>query len=614
MPGRGRRSTSSRSIRDGSPRRRCARACGWCASGRIGASSRSGQLARYETVWRDEPVETRRRHDPAGRPAPLTPARSPSAATGWRSPSRGGLAITSVRFRAGWVGGGQPGRAGQGGCLRRPPRLCAGRHRARAHHPALRRRGQPAVLTDRVHLAPRDRGAGGGTEVDVPVDAAWGPGAYVAVARVPPGGRRRASPAARIGLAWVGIDPAARTLDVAIAAPDAGAPRASAWSVPVPDRSPGAWVTLAAVDEGILRLTRFASPDPVAHFLGRRRARPRYPRRLGPADPARRGRRDRAAPGRRRGRQRAAATSRSGPSRCSPAGAGRRRTASPTVPLDLPDFDGQVRLMAVAWQGNRIGAAADAADGARPGGGRGAAAALPRAGRRGAAAGAAAQPRPAGRARSPRTLTAEGAARAGRAGAARPPRSRRARRPCRPPRCAPPAPGAGVLRLAVTGPDGFQRDARGARSPCAPPRARHHRGRGRRARAGRRSARCTPAARPLRRRAPGAPRPASAAPVRYDAAARCCGARALPAAAAWSNRPASGLAFALLPDGAAAGRGARGAAAIRRRGRCSDKQRYDGGFGLWSAQGEAETWPSAYATEFLLRARSGRRRRAGGAR
>jgi uncharacterized protein YfaS (alpha-2-macroglobulin family) len=36
-----------------------------------------------------------------------------------------------------------------------------------------------------------------------------------------------------------------------------------------------------------------------------------------------------------------------------------------------------------------------------------------------------------------------------------------------------------------------------------------------------------------------------------------------------------------------------------------DKQRYDGGFGLWSASGDAETWLSAFATEFLLRARTG---------
>ena len=35
-----------------------------------------------------------------------------------------------------------------------------------------------------------------------------------------------------------------------------------------------------------------------------------------------------------------------------------------------------------------------------------------------------------------------------------------------------------------------------------------------------------------------------------------------------------------------------------------DRQRFDGGFGLWSASAEAEPWLSAYATEFLLRARA----------
>ncbi len=35
-----------------------------------------------------------------------------------------------------------------------------------------------------------------------------------------------------------------------------------------------------------------------------------------------------------------------------------------------------------------------------------------------------------------------------------------------------------------------------------------------------------------------------------------------------------------------------------------DRQRYDGGFALWSATGDAEPWLSAYATEFLIRARN----------
>src|SRR5581483_6471230 len=34
-----------------------------------------------------------------------------------------------------------------------------------------------------------------------------------------------------------------------------------------------------------------------------------------------------------------------------------------------------------------------------------------------------------------------------------------------------------------------------------------------------------------------------------------------------------------------------------------DRQRFDGGFGLWSASEEAEPWLSVYATECLLRAR-----------
>jgi uncharacterized protein YfaS (alpha-2-macroglobulin family) len=35
----------------------------------------------------------------------------------------------------------------------------------------------------------------------------------------------------------------------------------------------------------------------------------------------------------------------------------------------------------------------------------------------------------------------------------------------------------------------------------------------------------------------------------------------------------------------------------------ADRQRYDGAFGLWSSSGDAEPWLTAYATDFLLRAR-----------
>lgn len=63
-----------------------------------------------------------------------------------------------------------------------------------------------------------------------------------------------------------------------------------------------------------------------------------------------------------------------------------------------------------------------------------------------------------------------------------------------------------------------------------------------------------------------------------------------------------GFPLTLLPDGAVAGPDRAG----RLQGYVQsvlDRQRFDGGFALWSASGEVEPWLSAYATEFLLRAR-----------
>src|SRR6185312_14852607 len=64
-----------------------------------------------------------------------------------------------------------------------------------------------------------------------------------------------------------------------------------------------------------------------------------------------------------------------------------------------------------------------------------------------------------------------------------------------------------------------------------------------------------------------------------------------------------GFPLALLPDAPIAGeqRAARLQAAVAS---ALDRQRYDGGFALWSASGEAEPWLSAYTTDFLLRARA----------
>ncbi|WP_048861509.1 alpha-2-macroglobulin family protein, partial [Acidisphaera rubrifaciens] len=263
-----------------------------------------------------------------------------------------GLAATSYRFRAGWVATDNPDV---------PDPLDVAVDRA-THRPGETARvhvaapfdGQATllVLTGRVHLLRNVTVSAKGTDLDVPVGADWGPGAYVVVhAYRPAAAGARAERA--IGLAWIGIDPAGRTIAARIDVPDKLPPRAQA-VVPV-HTDPGAWVTLAAVDEGILRLTSFVSPDPAPHFLGRRRLgidiRDDWGRLIAPAT----GDATVLQQGGDAGYALPDIPIRTvslfaGPVRAGPDGVAR-------IPIDLPDFAGRVRLMAVTWQGARIGSA-----------------------------------------------------------------------------------------------------------------------------------------------------------------------------------------------------------------------------------------------------------------
>jgi uncharacterized protein YfaS (alpha-2-macroglobulin family) len=92
------------------------------------------------------------------------------------------------------------------------------------------------------------------------------------------------------------------------------------------------------------------------------------------------------------------------------------------------------------------------------------------------------------------------------------------------------------------------------------------------------------------------------APVRYDPAGLVQALSAYPLACL-EQTVSRGLPLALLPDGPVAGdqRAARLQATVSS---ALDRQRYDGGFALWSANGEAEAWLTSYAVEFLLRAKA----------
>ena len=199
----------------------------------------------------------------------------------------------------------------------------------------------------------------GGAVFDVKVGADWGAGAYAVLSLYRPldQGRPR-DPVRAVGVAWLSIDAKPHTLNVAIGTPEKTVPRKQ---ITVPLKLTGAkgagsvYVTLAAVDEGILQLTRFKTPDPADFFFGKRRLginiRDDYGRLLDNS----------AAVGRLReggdeaigGAPLPVTSTRtvalfSGPVRVAANGTAR-------VTLDIPDFEGQLRLMAVAYSANAVG-------------------------------------------------------------------------------------------------------------------------------------------------------------------------------------------------------------------------------------------------------------------
>jgi uncharacterized protein YfaS (alpha-2-macroglobulin family) len=88
------------------------------------------------------------------------------------------------------------------------------------------------------------------------------------------------------------------------------------------------------------------------------------------------------------------------------------------------------------------------------------------------------------------------------------------------------------------------------------------------------------------------------APVRYDVTALVDALADYPLSCL-EQATSRGFPLAILPSTPGDGRAGRLGLAV---GTVLDRQRFDGGFGLWSASGDAEPWLSAYATEFLIRA------------
>ena len=203
----------------------------------------------------------------------------------------------------------------------------------------------------------------GGTEVALPVDQAWMPGAYVTATLYRSlDEKSRRMPSRAVGVAWLGLDPAARTLGVKLETPAKALP-GKVLTVPIriAGLKPGedARLTVAAVDVGILSLTRYEAPAPQRWFNAQRRLGLEMRDLYGRLIDGMRAERGRLRSG---GDGVDGMSAEGSPPVEAPLSlfSGMVKVApdgTAKVDFALPDFNGQIRVMAVAWSADKIGSA-----------------------------------------------------------------------------------------------------------------------------------------------------------------------------------------------------------------------------------------------------------------
>ncbi|WBQ11734.1 alpha-2-macroglobulin family protein [Hyphomonadaceae bacterium BL14] len=217
------------------------------------------------------------------------------------------------------------------------------------------------VANDRILTSRQIEVSEEGAQITLPVTADWGSGAYVMVSvYTPRDAVDQPRPRRAVGVAWVPVNVDGRTFDLTLDAPERAIPEQP---LVVNIRAEGgpraerAWVTVAAVDEGILLLTNFRSPSPEDWFFGQTQLGvdllDDYGRVLDPNQGA-------AAPVRSGGDQIGAAGLSVVPTRTVALFSGPvqlDRSGRASISLDVPQFNGELRLMAVAWSEGGLGSA-----------------------------------------------------------------------------------------------------------------------------------------------------------------------------------------------------------------------------------------------------------------
>ncbi len=214
-----------------------------------------------------------------------------------------------------------------------------------------------AIATDKVHETIRVPVSERPREIMIETDPSWGSGFYVMASVITPrDAAEQPIPRRAMAVAYVPFDMSDKTLQLSFDTEEMVRPRQNV-ILPVviegATRGEEIMMTVAAVDEGILRLTKFTSPEPAQWFHGKKALNVRLYDDYGRLLNANLG-----------------AATRVGGDQLG----GEGLTVVPTksvslfqglvevtgngiveVPIEIPDFNGELRLMAVAWSETKVG-------------------------------------------------------------------------------------------------------------------------------------------------------------------------------------------------------------------------------------------------------------------
>ena len=219
------------------------------------------------------------------------------------------------------------------------------------------------VIGDRLLASQAIDVPAGGTSVPLQIGADWGTGAYAVVTlHRPLDVSAKRMPSRAIGLSWFGIDRDERTLGVKLGAVSTMKPRGPL-SVPVTvsglAAGEKAYITVAAVDVGILNLTNYQPPAPEDFYYDQKRLSAEIRDLYGLLIDGMQGQRGRIRTG---GDGGAGGLAGSPPAQAPLSQfSGVVEVAADgtaTVSFDIPAFNGTVRVMAVAWTQSKVGHAA----------------------------------------------------------------------------------------------------------------------------------------------------------------------------------------------------------------------------------------------------------------